>query len=143
MNDLFYKIILFALRKYREPSTWIPFVAWAGLKLHATVSPDLQNIVAGIFASIITALFLAINERKGANPCNASLPPDGTAQVVAAVDPGVKSVVVVRNATNDAPGATAVGNDAVQSGDRLVVRSTTVDASKPQPHRAGFGPYPS
>lgn len=143
MNDLFSKIILFALKKYREPSTWIPFVAWAGIRLHAEVPPDLQNAVAGIFASIVTALFLAINERKGANPCNAPLPPPGTAQVVASVDPGVKSVVVVRNTDQDAPGNSANGNGAVQTGDRLVVRSASADTSQSESHRAGFGPYPS
>jgi hypothetical protein len=140
MNAIVCKVVMFTLKKYKEPSTWIPLVSAAGLYLHREISPELQTAVAFVFSSIVAALFVAINERTGPNPSNAPKPPDGTAQLATPVEPGIATVVV----HNTDPEATAVpshGNDAVRAGDRPAVRSTTLDdgESQREPVRSGFG----
>lgn len=64
MNAIVYKLALFWLSKYKQPSTWIPFVSAAGAYLHFNITPDMQTAVDGIFAAIIGALFVAIQEHQ-------------------------------------------------------------------------------
>lgn len=65
MNAIVRNIVNLALRKYREPSTWVPIVAAIGTALHFNVSPSMQTAIDGVFAALVGVLFVAINEHGG------------------------------------------------------------------------------
>jgi hypothetical protein len=67
-------------KKFREPSSWIPITGAVCAYLHYNVPPEVQGYVDTAAASIISALFIALTERHGANPLNAPLPDDSVVQ---------------------------------------------------------------
>jgi len=117
MNAVFRGLINLALRKYKEPSTWIPIVAAIGAAVHVNISPELQTAIDSVFAAIVTALFVAINEHG--KPADSGGSADS-----------------VREPAPAAPGNGSSGAD-LQAGNRPSVRP----ADEPKPVRPGFGKY--
>jgi hypothetical protein len=81
-------------RYARQPSTYVPIVALVGYITHRSVPPEIQGYVTVIAAGVASLLVGLINERRGANPNNAPLPPTGTAPVVTPCAEQVKAIVV-------------------------------------------------
>jgi hypothetical protein len=69
-------------RYARQPSTYVPIVAIVGYITHRSVPPEIQGYVTVVAAGLASLLIGLINERRGANPNNAPLPPQGTAPMV-------------------------------------------------------------
>jgi hypothetical protein len=115
MNAILRNIAEFALKKYKEPSTWIPIVAAIGVYLHQTFPPDLQNAIAGIFASIIGALFIALNEHAAASG-GAAAPAD--------------RVLDAAKASGVSPAAGSAGRD-VQAGNQSAARTASSELDPP------------
>ena len=89
------------LQRYlKQPSTYVPIVAIVGYITHQNVPPEIRDAVTVIAAAIISVLIGFINERRGANPNNAPLPPAGTAPVVAPATSEVKAVALQEQPPN-------------------------------------------
>jgi hypothetical protein len=124
MNSILCKLAQAWLSHYRQPSSWAGATVAVGTALHYSVPPELQGIIDGLAAGVISLLLWFIQERR-------TLPP-GTVPVVtdSVQSPKAGTTVII----DSPPGSTVV-----QTGRSAPVRTNPEPPSGPV--RPGFGPY--
>ena len=95
MNFIVQKALDYAGKRLQEASTWAGIVAAATGAVGYNASPDMQSAIAQVGMAIVGVILVFVRERKGANPLNQSLPPPGTAPVVAPTDSDRTTAVLV------------------------------------------------
>jgi hypothetical protein len=116
----------FLMSRLRQPSSYAGLVAFIAWITHSTVPEEIAIWIEGVCAFVFTGLMIYINERRGPNPQNAPLPPQGTVPVVTAGEPST-AAVLVQPASDQ---AIAISKSAVSTDTAASVRSAT--ASDPE-----------